>query len=191
VEQAILETGKKLFFRFGVRRVTVEEISAEAGVSKVTFYKYFKNKDDLFLRVMKELIQEGLDLTREVMNRDISFAEMVEELLRYKYMYMETYSQEFINEYLQDFPGIMKSLAPLLEKREKLLVDLYHMGRQRKEIRKEVNLELFQYLMGHALVMVTDPQLEAMYPDGRERVRIVTNFIFFGLMRREAQGGKQ
>ncbi len=187
----IREAGKRLFFRFGVRRVTVEEISGEAGISKVTFYKYFKNKDDLFLKIMKDLLREGLDLTREIMGRDISFADMVEEILRYKYTYMEEYSQEFINEYLEDFPGIMNNLAPLLEQREKLLVDLYHLGRGRGEIREDVSLEFFQYLMEHALVIMTDPPLETLFPDGRERVCVITNFIFFGLIKREGGGGKQ
>ncbi|RKY44359.1 MAG: TetR/AcrR family transcriptional regulator, partial [Candidatus Neomarinimicrobiota bacterium] len=35
----IVETGKKLFYRYGIKKVSVEEICKEAGVSKATFYK--------------------------------------------------------------------------------------------------------------------------------------------------------
>jgi AcrR family transcriptional regulator len=40
----ITETAIRLFSQFGTKRVTIEEICRTAGVSKVTFYKHFKNK---------------------------------------------------------------------------------------------------------------------------------------------------
>jgi AcrR family transcriptional regulator len=35
----IASTAEKLFMKFGIRRVSVEEICREASVSKMTFYK--------------------------------------------------------------------------------------------------------------------------------------------------------
>ena len=37
----IVETATDLFMRYGVKRVTVEEICQTAKISKMTFYKYF------------------------------------------------------------------------------------------------------------------------------------------------------
>ena len=45
--QQIVETATDLFMRFGVKRVTVEEICRTAQISKMTFYKYFNNKIEL------------------------------------------------------------------------------------------------------------------------------------------------
>jgi len=45
--QKILHTGKELFWKFGFKRVTIEELCKEAGISKMTYYKYFTNKMDL------------------------------------------------------------------------------------------------------------------------------------------------
>ena len=50
-EQDILIAGKKLFFKYGLKKVTIEEICAEANVSKMTFYKYFPNKTALVKKV--------------------------------------------------------------------------------------------------------------------------------------------
>ena len=44
--EQILKTGKELFWKFGFKRVTIEEICKEAGISKMTYYKYFTNKMD-------------------------------------------------------------------------------------------------------------------------------------------------
>ena len=43
-EGDILRTAEDLFMQFGYGKVTVEEICRAAGVSKVTYYKYFKKK---------------------------------------------------------------------------------------------------------------------------------------------------
>lgn len=43
-QQFILSAGKELFWKHGVKRVTVEEICVQASVSKMTFYKFFMNK---------------------------------------------------------------------------------------------------------------------------------------------------
>ncbi|NHZ86061.1 MAG: TetR family transcriptional regulator, partial [Planctomycetia bacterium] len=43
----IIDSATDLFVKFGVKRVTVEEICQSAEVSKMTFYKYFNNKTEL------------------------------------------------------------------------------------------------------------------------------------------------
>ena len=48
----ILQAARKLFHRFGLKKVSVEDIAREAGVSKVTVYKYFGNKTGLFNEVV-------------------------------------------------------------------------------------------------------------------------------------------
>ena len=44
----IIEVAGALFTRDGVRAVGVNRVTAEAGISKKTLYKYFPSKDDLF-----------------------------------------------------------------------------------------------------------------------------------------------
>ena len=43
----ILDTAHELFWKHGLKRVSIEEICAVAGVSKMTFYKHFANKTAL------------------------------------------------------------------------------------------------------------------------------------------------
>jgi len=44
----------KLFYLNGIRAVSVDAIAAEAGTTKVTFYRVFESKDDLIVKVLEE-----------------------------------------------------------------------------------------------------------------------------------------
>lgn len=48
-EEKILNAAIKLFLDQGVKKTTMDDIAARANVSKVTIYKYFTDKDTLYL----------------------------------------------------------------------------------------------------------------------------------------------
>lgn len=45
--QNIIEKASELFSHYGIKSVTMDDISRELGISKKTLYKYVANKDDL------------------------------------------------------------------------------------------------------------------------------------------------
>lgn len=46
---ALLNAAERLLARFGYRRISVEDIATEAGLSRRTFYLYFRSKEDITL----------------------------------------------------------------------------------------------------------------------------------------------
>lgn len=69
-EEAILTAATRLFSEYGYHAVGVDTIVAESNVAKMTFYKYFKSKEDL---IKKVLVRRDQDL-RESMNAAIGRA---------------------------------------------------------------------------------------------------------------------
>ena len=69
--QLIIETARDLFMRYGIKRVTVEEICKTAGVSKMTFYKHFKNKLDLALFILNKEFEKGISRYKRIMDQDV------------------------------------------------------------------------------------------------------------------------
>ncbi|MCH8233928.1 MAG: TetR/AcrR family transcriptional regulator [Bacteroidetes bacterium] len=47
VKERILEESEMLFFRYGVRRVTMDDVAKALGMSKKTLYQYYSDKDEL------------------------------------------------------------------------------------------------------------------------------------------------
>lgn len=60
----IIKTAGELFFRLGIRSVSIDDICRELGMSKKTFYVYFASKDEL----IEQMLQANLDYMADKMN---------------------------------------------------------------------------------------------------------------------------
>lgn len=52
IGQALLDAGRDLFTRQGLRKTALEELVAPAGIVKSTFYQFFDSKEALYLQLM-------------------------------------------------------------------------------------------------------------------------------------------
>ena len=57
---AILEAAKELFLTSGYDGTSMDAVAAEAGVSKLTVYNHFKDKETLFIEAVKAKCEEQL-----------------------------------------------------------------------------------------------------------------------------------
>ena len=75
---AILDAAQKRFARFGLNKVTMEEIAADLGCSKAALYYYFTTKEDIFRQVLRREQQEFIDHLIESIRRDLPSSEKLE-----------------------------------------------------------------------------------------------------------------
>lgn len=57
---AILDAAKRLFITLGYERVSMDQIASEAGVSKLTVYSHFGDKDSLFGEAVRAHCEQGM-----------------------------------------------------------------------------------------------------------------------------------
>lgn len=64
MQERILETADRLFYRQGIRVVGVDTVAAEIGISKRTLYNHFPSKDDLIVAYLSRRLRpiEASDL---------------------------------------------------------------------------------------------------------------------------------
>lgn len=79
--QDTVSTAKELFWKYGVKRVTIEEICKETPVSKMTFYKFFKNKEALAEYLLTNLLTEWHAQYRAIMKQNIPFASKITQVI--------------------------------------------------------------------------------------------------------------
>jgi AcrR family transcriptional regulator len=63
--ERILEKSEELFWKFGYNAISMDQIAAESGVSKMTIYKHFPSKEDLFLETIKNNIEYHMNAILE------------------------------------------------------------------------------------------------------------------------------
>lgn len=77
----IIKTAGEMFFRLGIRSVSIDDICRELGMSKKTFYVYFESKDAL----IEQLLQANIDFVARKMANLLAtedFRKVVSEVVR-------------------------------------------------------------------------------------------------------------
>ncbi|MBN1272994.1 MAG: TetR/AcrR family transcriptional regulator [Candidatus Aminicenantes bacterium] len=179
----IIDTARNLFWFHGLRRVSVEEICQTAGVSKMTFYKYFKNKIDLILFILNEMFREGVTRYKGIMAQNVPFAEKAKEVIRMKLEGTKDFSQEMLKDLMQgNIPEVAELMQSMKEKNYKLILDDMFEAQKKGEIRRDINLQFIPYFLNKMADMAGDEQMISMYESPQSLTAELINFFFYGIL---------
>lgn len=184
----LMKTAEDLFMRYGIRRVSIEEICKTANVSKMTFYKFFRNKNDLALQLIINMLDEGQVEFNDIISRDLPFSEKIELFIQFKLNYGKRFSKEFY----QDFIGYTQEIHDFVLERSQQgiqqMKDLFREAQQKGELKKDLNLEFLSFMLDHLLELREDPRLLSIFPNMYELTRDWLNLFFYGVMAQDGQG---
>ena len=195
--QRLLDAAAELFNSKGYAATTVREIVKAAGVTKPVLYYYFKNKEGIFLELMRETYVKFNELVdsvrsekgspREKLERfiDQSFCLFLEEIKTVRLMYSLYYGPH------QGAPFFDFDIYH--RKYQEVIRGLVEEGIRRKEFRGE-NLEDMTWAIIGTLNVVMEVELG--HPEislGREGLSRLLKLIFQGLSseRKKPAGGKK
>ncbi|UCG27848.1 MAG: TetR/AcrR family transcriptional regulator [Bacteroidales bacterium] len=183
----ITGTGKELFFKYGIKRVTIEEICREAGVSKMTFYKHFNNKIDLVKRIIDLLVSENLTSYRELMERiDITFEEKVRLTIQMKLEGTSEIGDTFYDDYLvKSDPELASYIQIKSGSVFKEVLKDYIEAQERGDIRKDIKPEFILFFLNHIFELAKNEKLLKLYMHPWEVIMELVNFFFYGIMSRK------
>jgi len=68
--ERILESATTLFSRYGYKRTSMEDIALEAGLSRAALYLQFKNKEDIFRELSRELHEQAMTQAEAALAQD-------------------------------------------------------------------------------------------------------------------------
>ena len=182
----IVQTSKELFWKYGIKRVTIEEICNEAGVSKMTFYKHFKNKTEVVKVIIAMITQDAMEKYKSIMDRDIPFAEKISQSIQLKMESTAEMSHEFFDDYyLHAEPELRDFLQMKVQESLALIYNDYVEAQKNGEIRKDLKPEFIMFFLNKMMEMAEDKQLEKLYPNPQDLIMEITRFFFYGIMPRE------
>ena len=181
--QKITETAYNLFMRHGIKRITIEEICRTAGVSKMTFYKYFNDKNDLALFVLDSIFTKGENRYKNIMDQDVPYSEKVKDIIKMKLEASKDVSQEMMQDLWHNSDP---QVADYMTKRTQLVLkqflDDMIDAQDKGEIRKDLNPHFILYLIGKMQDMTADEKVLNMYKTSQDLVSELVNFFFYGIL---------
>ena len=181
--QDIYKTGKELFWKHGVKRVTIEEICEEAGVSKMTFYKFFPNKLEFAKTILEVEVGESLNIFEKVVHGDLSFTEKVKQMFMLKLEGAKGISIEFISDiYKNPDMGLQQLIEKQKQKSLGLFVDFLTDSQKKGLIRNDIKIDFILYYSNQMMQMFDDKQLVSKYDHPHDLIMEAMNFLFYGLL---------
>ena len=80
-KEQVIESARELFSEYGYKRVSMDEIAKESGVTKKTIYTYFKDKNELIKFFLYEELEKMKLMTKEVNKEKIPYIEKINKLI--------------------------------------------------------------------------------------------------------------
>lgn len=77
-----LQRVEELFFRYGIRVLTMDDIARELGISKKTLYQFVENKDDLVGKVMERHIAQNCVQDEDIRAQSVDAIDQIVKAIR-------------------------------------------------------------------------------------------------------------
>lgn len=131
----LMEKAESLFIEYGYKSVSMNQIAEAAGISKMTIYKYFPTKEELFMSVLQLLMDKSYDYIDDRLKNIEGIIEKIDELLKYGIESSRNYSLVFYKD-IMDNPIISaKVLQEKKRKSKEIFIDIIRTGKRRGEVR--------------------------------------------------------
>lgn len=188
--EQILNAAKKLFTNYGFKKVSMDEIASEAGVTKKTVYTYFSSKEELLKYCIKEELQNMRKIIENVESKKLDFMETVHQviynLLKYKknckFLKMLFKESEILkNEQLKDNLKIVdKEIQNYIRKQLELAI-------QNDKIEVQ-NIDITTFLIYKMYIaLMIDWNEDYKKLDEKEIADNILHFLVNGLKRKEVK----
>ena len=123
---SILQSARNLFMKYGVKSVSMDDISKALGLSKKTLYNFIENKKDLIYQVMENFINEDEAVIQDLRKHSKDAVDEMILLANHVLQFLRTMKPSLTYDLIKYHPKTWK------------LIDTRHMGFIREMIRENV-----------------------------------------------------
>jgi AcrR family transcriptional regulator len=180
--ESLLDTGRRLFWKYGFRRVTVNEICKEADVSKMTFYRFFENKTDLAKTIFDREVKNAIDKFNEIIKSDISASEKMKNIIQMKIEGTNDISSEFLMDfYRSSDTGLKEYVEEVTRNSWKEIIEGFRYAQQRGWFRKDFKPEFLFHISQKLVSVWTDVEMLKLYNSPQDLILEFANFFAYGI----------
>jgi TetR/AcrR family transcriptional regulator, cholesterol catabolism regulator len=181
VKERIVAQSSELFTRSGIKAITMDDISREAGVSKRTIYENFKDKDEL-LRASLVYLDDIYNGEKEELIRDsVNTIDMLFKILKHGIKLLSTINPLFLTDLKRFHYKIWKETYRInYEKQFSQTFTMLKKGINEGLFRNDIDIEIVAKLLHEQLRIMSDEQI---FPSSRYSIKVVFENILINFMR--------
>ena len=183
-QQTIADTARRLFREHGFSAVSVGRICAEAGVSRVTFYKHYSGKNALLQEIVTEQKNRVRAEFENLLARQCSLREAAEAVFALqRQSFDELYSAAFLRDIEENTDlELERFFHELNEEKYAFMRGFFHTLQQRRLIQPDLPVELIDLFIRQADILMRHPQLAALYAAAPQKLpQDVLGLLLHGL----------
>ena len=111
-KELILEKAVRLFSKKGFFKVKIDDVAKAANVAKGTVYLYFKNKDELFITVVVEMVKSFEKSLTQIIDKTNTPEDFLDQLLKFYTSFVSSIGMDrrMLDERRRDLPLKTKRL---------------------------------------------------------------------------------
>lgn len=167
-KERILNAAFELFFRYGIKSVTMDDIAKHLSMSKKTIYLYFRDKDEVVNTLMERSLQKDREDFHAIAERAVNVVEEVFEMMKKMNDIFSTINPNIFYDLRKYHPQTWELFHKfktefILEQVEKSL----EKGKKDGFVRADVNSKLLAKLRGEEIEMGFN---SAIFPPDKFRI---------------------
>jgi len=189
VRESIINAASELFNMHGFKKVSINEIAAKAGVSPVSIYNHFGNKEGLVQNVFQSVIDGMMKAQIVIFDSDESFPEKLERFMTEKDRWGQQYKGELVNLAISSNPKLQQSMEAATRYIYKRTVEFFEDGKKQGYVNPELSAEaILNYTQIFTKGIITHFREAPQLTKDAELIRQIRSIYLYGLMGRQKDG---
>jgi len=185
-QQDIINSARELFWKHGFRRVSIEELCKKAGVSKMTYYRFYPNKIELAKSVFDQVAETSIEQFKQIMHSDIKPSEKIKKMVMLKMDGTKNISKEFLMDfYVSNEFGLKDYIESKTQEMWNITINEFKEAQEKGWFRKDLKMEFFFIVSQKSGELLANEQLLQMYDTPQDLIMEITNFFTYGLIPRD------
>ncbi len=139
----ILEHVGKLYRRYGIKSMTMDDVAKQLGISKKTIYEFFSDKEDLVKQVLLFEHEHDCGFLKTIEGKELNAIEELFEVYKFINSMFREFNPSMEYDIRKYYPGLFQKIKEI--RRKRMFESVYHnLNKGKKEglYRKELNAQI-------------------------------------------------
>lgn len=146
IKDRIIEKAGELFFQYGIRNISMDELASSLGMSKRTIYENFKDKEDILRSLILKIKDERNAVFKDFLVKGLNVVEVFINVIEIQKK-MPVSNAKFIQDIYKYYPNITKIMQEHIEKNNVFLQEFLLKGIEQGFIREDLNVKVTAFLV--------------------------------------------